>query len=188
MELLERAGLLWLPLLPPVAPKDPVAPALKSMAMELVGDGDKPFMKEPVGLLAENWKGDWTLLLWKGLLLLAAAVLVVGVVTEWLVELLLDFFWRELGDTDDPEPNWKPLLFWCEVDGLLMGVMIGIPLNRASRGEDAAEDALDWVSWSSSESDCIVVSYKPGVTLLCWFGVGIVILMLGVGFEGTVSM
>jgi hypothetical protein len=68
-----------------------------------------------------------------------------------------------------------------------MGVMIGMPLNLNSLGEDAAEDALDWVSCSSSESDCIVVSYRPGLALLCWFGAGMLMLMLGIGFDGTVS-
>lgn len=73
-----------------------------------------------------------------------------------------------------------------------MGVMTGMPAKRISRGEDATEDALDWVSWSSSESDCMAVSNIPEVVSMLWvwlwLGGGIVMLMVGIGFELTVSM
>jgi len=128
------------------------APPVKSMEMALVGEGLTPFINELV-LLPLLFKFCWLTLLWKKLLLLLL-----------LLPKLLSFLLREEGDTDDAE-NLKLLLF-CEAGGLLIGVIMGIPLNLISLGEEAAEEALDWVSWSSSESDCIAVSYIPLLGLL----------------------
>lgn len=70
-----------------------------------------------------------------------------------------------------------------------MGVIMGMPANLISLGEEAVEEAFDWVSWSSSESDCIAVSYIPPLGLLRWLGPGMVMLIVGgIGCELTVSM
>jgi hypothetical protein len=37
----------------------------------------------------------------------------------------------------------KLLLLFCEPGGLLMGVIMGMPLNLISLGEEAVEEALD---------------------------------------------
>jgi len=69
------------------------APPVKSTEIELVGEGDTPFANEPVGLFEGRWNDDPEVLLWKMLLLL------------WLLLKLLGFFWREEGETEDPEAN-----------------------------------------------------------------------------------
>ena len=71
----------------------PPTPLVKSTVIELVGEGETPFAKDPVGLFEGRWKDDPALLLWKILLLL------------WPLLKLLGFFWREEGETDAPEAN-----------------------------------------------------------------------------------
>ena len=65
-----------------------------------------------------------------------------------------------MDEEDDENLKLLVLLLW-EVGGLLIGVMVGIPLNLISLGEEAVEEAFDRVSWSSSESDSMAASNIP---------------------------